>query len=252
MRKVFHFQVDEIIPNRKDTFALQGISTDKKVSCNVLELFDGAVKLFMECVRPAGLVTEISKDDFETIYEGEGQNESSTPVADLFGKADKLALFAVTVGQGVHDRINALFGNKDFALGSMLDSVASAGVEKAADRVEAHFLDDVIKGRDTGKIRVVRYSPGYCGWNVSGQKKLFEYLKPEKIGIILRPSCLMEPLKSASGVLVVGKPEIHFFNDNYPFCGICETHSCRERIESLKGSAHAAARRVQSSSIDNL
>ncbi len=248
MREVLGFRVDEIVPSRRDTLALQGISAGKEISRNILDLYDGAVKLFMEYARPAGIVAEISKDDFEAIYEGEGLNEPSTPVADIFRKADNLALFAATIGRGVHDRINALFGNKDFALAGMLDAAASAGVERAADRVEEYFLDNVV----SGKMRVVRYSPGYCGWHVSGQKKLFEYLKPEKIGIILRPSCLMEPLKSVSGVLMGGKPEIHFFSDRYPFCSICETHSCRERIESLKRSIHVVEQQVQSTSSNNL
>jgi len=116
----------------------------------------------------------------------------------------------------------------------MLDSVASAGVEKAADIVETKFLESLMtKGTVDKETVVMRYSPGYCGWHVSGQRKLFEYLKPSRIGIVLRDSFLMEPLKSVSGVLIAGKKEIHIFEDNYPFCSECETHSCQERIRAL-------------------
>ncbi|MHC4266624.1 MAG: vitamin B12 dependent-methionine synthase activation domain-containing protein, partial [Planctomycetota bacterium] len=81
--------------------------------------------------------------------------------------------------------------------------------------------------------RILSYSPGYCGWDISGQKKLFEYLHPGKIGISLNNTYLMTPLKSVSGVLVAGKNEIHQFRPNYPFCKSCKTHSCLLRMKAL-------------------
>ncbi|MDH4209846.1 MAG: hypothetical protein OEV79_00135 [candidate division WOR-3 bacterium] len=241
----------EIIPSQEDAFALQGISSGSKVSSNIILLFDQAVKIFAEHAQPVGIIAEISKNDFGIIYAGEGRNETDTPVAEIFQKADRLALFATTVGQGLHDKINELFVNKDFALGSMLDSVASAGVEKAADVLEAFFGSTVTRGiEDDKNIAVMRYSPGYCGWHVSGQRKLFEYLKPEEIGITLRASYLMEPLKSASGVFIAGGVDIHFFADTYSFCSQCETHSCRERMYRIEHSINASEPGEQPASID--
>ncbi|MCK4404551.1 MAG: hypothetical protein KAW02_05615, partial [candidate division Zixibacteria bacterium] len=61
----------------------------------------------------------------------------------------------------------------------------------------------------------------------------FEFLHPEEIGITLLDSFLMKPLKSMSGVIVVGDREIHNFEDSYPFCRECRSHSCRDRIRAL-------------------
>jgi len=80
----------------------------------------------------------------------------------------------------------------------------------------------------------MRFSPGYCGWNVKGQKQLFEYLHPEEVGITLGESFLMTPLKSISGVLVAGQPDIFEFEDSYPFCKNCSSRTCRERIVSIR------------------
>ena len=82
---------------------------------------------------------------------------------------------------------------------------------------------------------LLRYSPGYCGWHVSGQKRLFEFLQPQQIGITLRESFLMQPLKSISGVMIAGPIDIHRFKNDYPFCERCETEGCRERIRALAG-----------------
>ncbi len=241
MREIVEIRKQEIVPGQKDVLALQGISSGTKVSSNILMLFEQAVRIFTEHAQPVGIVAEIGKNDFGVTYAGEGRNEIDTPVAEIFQKADRLALFATTVGQGLHDKINELFVNKDFALGSMLDSVASAGVEKAADVLETLFRSTVTRGiEDDKSIVVMRYSPGYCGWHVSGQRKLFEYLKPEEIGITLRASYLMEPLKSASGVFIAGGVEIHFFADTFSFCSQCETRSCRERIYRIGHSIDAS------------
>ena len=82
--------------------------------------------------------------------------------------------------------------------------------------------------------RVLSYSPGYCGWHISGQKKLFAFLHPEEIGIRLLDSFLMHPLKSVSGVFVCGPEDIHRFENGFAFCGECRHQTCRERIDSLK------------------
>jgi hypothetical protein len=82
---------------------------------------------------------------------------------------------------------------------------------------------------------VLPYSPGYCGWHISGQRALFRHLEPERIGITLNTSFLMQPLKSVSGVLVVGDPRIHEFDNDFDFCAECATLDCRARIGSVSG-----------------
>ena len=81
--------------------------------------------------------------------------------------------------------------------------------------------------------RTLGYSPGYCGWHIGAQKKLFDRLGPEEIGIRLGESFLMEPIKSVSGVLVAGPAAIHRFRPAFPFCRGCTTHPCRRRMDDL-------------------
>ncbi|MCX6843389.1 MAG: hypothetical protein NTX53_14035 [candidate division WOR-3 bacterium] len=91
-------------------------------------------------------------------------------------------------------------------------------------------------GRTPAGTVFLRYSPGYCGWDITGQRQLFQALRPEEIGITLRESCLMEPLKSISGVLVAARPEVHRFDNTYPFCSACTTQTCRSRIAAVEES----------------
>jgi hypothetical protein len=89
------------------------------------------------------------------------------------------------------------------------------------------------EGSTAGDTRVLPYSPGYCGWHITAQARLFEFLHPEDIGITLNSSYLMQPLKSVSGVLVAGKGEIHKFRPKFSFCADCKTHQCVERMASV-------------------
>lgn len=234
MREIIEISISDVAPERNKILMNQGISSEKELPEKVKKLLKGAMELFLKFSHPKGIISDISIHQFETIYEGEGLNEKVTPVNEIFRKADNLALFAVTIGEEVSQKIDELFTANEFALGSMLDSVASAGTDKTADIIEKHLFDLLInKGEITPSTGVLRYSPGYCGWHISGQKKLFEFLHPEDIGITLLESYLMKPLKSISGVLVAGKKEIHKIEDSYPFCSQCKTHSCQKRIKLL-------------------
>lgn len=234
MRRIIKISRSETVPSQIDTLLLQGIPRHTRPPQNIVSLFGEAERIFRECAEPAGIVADISKSEFIEVYKGESRNEKRTPVAEISERADYLALFTVTIGQAVHDKINELFEHKELTLGIMLDAVASAAAEMAADAVERNYLERLREeNRVANSAAVLRYSPGYCGWHVSGQKKLFEFLRPAEIGITLLESFLMTPLKSISGVLLMGKKEIHIIEDDYPFCSQCKTHSCQQRIRAF-------------------
>jgi cobalamin-dependent methionine synthase I len=139
-----------------------------------------------------------------------------------------LALFAGTVGEDLSIEIQRLFDIGDLASAVMLDAAASEGAERFVT-----ILEQIFEGRNDELPRqaVLAYSPGYCGWHVSGQRRLFHRLRPTECGITLNSSFLMSPLKSVSGVLVAGRPEIHDFEDEFDCCAACVTRECRGRIE---------------------
>jgi len=235
MSDILRFSTDELKPAREAVLGNQGIPTGAFVPAEIETLCAAALDLLGEVAAPAGILREISKPDFELVYQGEGRNEPHTPVGKIYGSAESLALFAITLGERVSQGIGRCFQSNDLALGSMLDAAASVAADKLAERTAERFLELLWReGRAGPATRVLGYSPGYCGWHVSGQKKLFEYLHPEQIGITLRDSFLMQPLKSVSGVLIAGPKEIHSFEMAYSFCDECETRGCRARIRALR------------------
>lgn len=234
MTEILTFSSAEVTPDRNAVFENQGIPPNTAVCEEIEGLYTKAVEILLETIAPAGVLGEMSKSDFQIVYPGEGRNEPTTPVADIYVRADHLALFAVTLGERIGREIDRCFKSNDFALASMLDSAASAAADKTAELAQRRFGEVLSeRGFITATTGILRYSPGYCGWDISGQKKLFDFLDPQQIGLTLRDSFLMEPLKSVSGVIIAGRKDIHNVQDVYPFCARCETHSCRERIRAL-------------------
>jgi len=233
-REIINISLAEIEPVRTPIFQSQGIPPGNKPSRVVYDLYDEGVELFLKLAEPVTIISEISIREFAAIYAGAGKNEKDTPLEHIFPRAANLALFAGTLGEKISREISRLLEGCDFAHGFMLDSVASFCADKVAAISEQFFLKFLLKGGQADdSIRVLNYSPGYCGWHISGQGKLFAYLHPEEIGIRLNESYLMTPLKSVSCVLVAGERKIHYFKNNYPFCNECKTHTCRSRIRSL-------------------
>jgi hypothetical protein len=189
------------------------------------------MEIFLTATEPVGIMSELSTSEFAPIFRGEGKNKGDNPLKSIYPKSRSLILFALTLGSEISTAIETLFERREFALGTMLDTVASLAADKAVEVLEKDVYRDLLeRGLIDAECDVLGYSAGYCGWDISGQKKLFQYLDPGKIQMTLNDSFLMSPLKSVSGVLVAGEREIHLFETDYPFCRECETHSCRLRM----------------------
>ena len=233
--------LDEIrtAPDRAAVLEAQGIPRTAKVSEHVLGLADRSIERYAGLVRPRGTVAEITPEEFAPIYRGEGVNADRTPVEEIYIRAEGLALFAVTLGEAISEEISDLFRRNEPAEAYALDAVASERADAAASLLARQYLDTLKQaGRVEPSSKVLPYSPGYCGWHVTGQRRLFDRLEPHNIGVTLKSSCLMQPLKSVSGVLIVGPTSSHEFDNDYDFCALCSTYQCRSRIASLTDGVH--------------
>jgi hypothetical protein len=224
-----------VVPAPATVLERLGLPADVSARRRHESAVEAACEELAALVEPVGLFADMSSDGFGAVYQGEGQNVLDAPLAEIYRRADVLSLFAVTIGRAVSTRIAELFETHEFALGSMLDAAASEATELAADGLEQHVLDELTRlGAATPSTSLVRYSPGYCGWHLSGQRALFAALRPEAIGLTLRDSCLMEPLKSISGVMVLGRADIHEFSPTYSCCAECRTSTCLTRMRGLE------------------
>ena len=126
---------------------------------------------------------------------------SGSIIAEQLRKAETLALFVASIGGMLENWSKRLIEEGEPLRGYIVDAVASETVEAAAEwlqkKIESHVQ------RRAWKI-TNRYSPGYCGWSVAEQHKLFSLLPKGFCGVSLTPSALMIPIKSISGIIGLG------------------------------------------------
>jgi len=134
-------------------------------------------------------------------------------------KSDSLAIFLCTAGEEIGIRSRKAMKERDLLKGYVFDVVGSEIVEAAADIMQNELEKEVISSR---KKITNRFSPGYCGWNVSEQHKLFQLVPDNFCRIRLTESALMDPVKSISGIIGIGENV-----KMLPYtCSLCDMKDC--------------------------
>ena len=172
--------------------------------------------------------TEINRAD-KVLRINETEFEVKKIVANQLKKMDDIALFVCTAGQGIGDYSKELMHDGDFIKGYIVDVVGSEIVESAMDKIQ----NDLEQNMESQGLYITdRYSPGYCGWSVGEQHKLFSFFPENFSGITLTPSSLMQPIKSVSGVIGIG-PDVR--RKGY-VCKMCDMVNCiyREKKHTKK------------------
>jgi hypothetical protein len=134
-------------------------------------------------------------------------------------KAESAALFLCTAGEEIGKMSRQAMKSDDLLEGYIYDVVGSEIVEAAADLMQSN-LEKAMASE--GRKITNRFSPGYCGWDVTEQHKLFQLMPDNYCGIRLTASALMVPEKSISGMIGIGKNVKHL-----PYtCSICDMKDC--------------------------
>ncbi len=229
--------IDEVTPSQAEVLENQGMAGRRTVPARILSLLDSAIDLFKQLAEPQGVMEDWSITGFKAICDGNGLNLPECPVPLIVERADATALFAATMGNALVAKSNELFAQGGATLGYMLDAVNTSGAERLGRTMCRRFFEVLPEDlRQSKAIKVQYYSPGHCGWHLSGQSNLFEALHPEEIGIDLKSGWAMYPVKSISGILVAAEIEVHRFRSNFPFCKDCKERKCGPRLKLLENS----------------
>src|SRR6056297_2412107 len=136
--------------------------------------------------------------------------------------SEQIAFFVCTAGEGISRWSKELMNAGDLVLGYVVDTLGTVIVEVAMDKTQKKLNEEMSqKGLNTTN----RYSPGYCGWNVSEQHKLFKMFPENFCNISLSDTALMHPIKSVSGIIGIGE-KVRF---NEYTCNFCDKKDCVHR-----------------------
>jgi hypothetical protein len=134
-------------------------------------------------------------------------------------KSESVALFLCTAGEEIGIRSRKAMHERDLLRGYIYDVIGSEIVEVAADLMQ----NELEKTAEAEGLKITnRYSPGYCGWDVAEQHKLFQLIPYNFCGIRLNESALMNPEKSVSGIIGIGKN----VKSNPYTCQMCDMKDC--------------------------
>ncbi len=131
-------------------------------------------------------------------------------------------IFICTAGPGLDVKCRELMSAGEFMEGYIIDLLGNVTVECAIDRIQDMLATEL---EEKGIKITNRFSPGYCGWVLPEQKKLFALFPDGHCGIKLTDSFLMDPIKSVSGVIGFGAN----VNQHVYDCQICELEHCYYR-----------------------
>jgi hypothetical protein len=143
-------------------------------------------------------------------------------VAKELRNTTSIALFICTAGKGISHRSQELLTGDHPVLGYIFDVLGSMIVEAATDLLQKEIRQIA---DSEGLLITNRYSPGYCNWSVADQHKLFSFFPAGCCGISLTDSSLMNPIKSVSGIIGLGK-EVKFREYT---CDLCSQVDCFHR-----------------------
>ncbi len=222
---------------RRATF--QYSFSDLKINTTQIERFMGykegesdesVYELTARLLREAGSFVSIKAQytvfDTVTFNDQERSVKIDNVVFDLkkivyaqIKRADSIAIFLCTAGSELGNRSRRAMKEGDLLTGYIYDVIGSEMVEAASDLMQADLEREM---SNEGRKITNRYSPGYCGWNVEEQHKLFRFFPDNYCGIRLTQSALMDPVKSVSGFIGIGE---HVKYNQYT-CRLCDMKDC--------------------------
>lgn len=135
--------------------------------------------------------------------------------------SEKLICFLCTAGEAISKWASQNLETDPLKF-YMIDILGSLVVDHAA----TNFHSDLEKTLSGEGMRITNsYSPGYCGWKLAEQKKLFSLFTDGFCNIKLSDFSLMTPLKSISGITGMGiRAEKRAYS-----CEICDMPGCIHR-----------------------
>ena len=149
----------------------------------------------------------------------------SKKLCKTFKSCDTAKVFVATVGDKVEKKINTAIENNKSYDASIIDAIASVAVEDTIETLHS-IMDMNLKSRS--QCATLRFSPGYCDWDIKEQKKIFKIIDAGKVGVRLSDSSLMSPRKSISGVIGVGACSEITKRISNP-CILCNNKGCNTR-----------------------
>lgn len=154
------------------------------------------------------------------------QRLKSPKLSRTMRDSQEIVCFVGTIGKGIEKEIKKLMKQKRLSEAYVLDAMGSVMVENLVQQFQSKLRKHY---KAQNKAVSLPFSPGYCDWPVTEQRKLFQLMEPQKVGVELTDSCLMKPRKSISGVVGLFPGHNGQELGDYNPCLACQKLDCTAR-----------------------
>jgi len=168
-------------------------------------------------------VIEKSKNRL-TVASESGETEFHGAIGRFLGVSRLIVAFIATAGPDVERLASQLMAEGDDLAAMIVNAVGAERAEAAGAVVIDRVREQI---GSIGFTTTLPYSPGYCGMALTEQTQLFSLFGGATAGVSLTSSCLMQPIKSVSGLVGLA-PQEEVTIEGSP-CDRCELHSCNMR-----------------------
>jgi len=142
-------------------------------------------------------------------------------VEHLLGNAQEIGVIICTVGSALDAQAKKYFEAGKPAHGYLLDALGIVSLGTLAEQARAH-VEAIVNAR--GLEASTPISPGHADWKLSEQQVLFSLLPSSETGIHLSDSFVMQPKKSLSMVVGLGRGMItHAEGSQCEYCPLKKT-----------------------------
>ena len=215
----------EIEMDRGEVCRFLGYQKDKGPNSTISSLIDEGMDQAYALIEPMCFyhLADIRRIRYHRIFMEDSLIITSEVLSQVLSRCEQVAIFVANIGRCLEESVSQLMNEGHMLKAAILDAIGSEAAEKTA----CYFQDEIREfANSTGAETTLRYSPGYCDWDITQQRVIFEAMDSAPMGVTLTEECLMVPRKSVSGVIGLGQ-----FERSVAFspCLLCDKWDCSSR-----------------------
>lgn len=164
------------------------------------EVIEGYIEYALSLIhlRGAGRRISIKEKSFSNIVLSNGIVFESENLSKMIGDCEEIILMGATAGDDVIESIREDTEANQLTRGVVLDAVASEMVDASLDWIVDYFNREL--RRENKRLTKNRFSAGYGDFILENQKKIYDILEFEHIGVKINENYILMPEKSVTAV----------------------------------------------------
>ena len=218
--------------DKNEVFRYQGYQKQRITNSKniIMQMTEEEITCAYELFKPQGIydslkIKKILFSDERIDLENGFSLYFKDSVTALLKGAEHLVFGVVTIGHDLDNKVSEYFRQGENTRAFILDAIGTVAARYLSKNVRALACQEA-RGKNLQTTK--HFTPGTAEWDISQQKGIFDLLPAYKIGVKLNASFMMNPKKSLSWAIGIGKHMVNPTKDDNS-CQICQAVNCQYR-----------------------